>query len=199
MKLSKKNIISRHIGCNLIQLCFVVKDFDEGLEEYSRIFGAGPWFVYQNPPAELDKTVYRGRPSRMNARVALAYAGDMMYEIAAPIEGQQSIFSEVLARRGSGIHHFGFAATDFKKVQEYIAENELEEVSFGVTARGARCIMVERQGPMNAIEEYIEILPDSLPFYDFMKKCAREWDGSTLIYEGAIPQDVVARYTEDDS
>lgn len=37
------------IASDFIQICFVVEDLEAAMADYSRIFGAGPWFLYEEP------------------------------------------------------------------------------------------------------------------------------------------------------
>ncbi|WCT74521.1 VOC family protein [Sphingomonas naphthae] len=182
---------STRIQAKLIQLCFVVEDLEAAMADHSRIFGAGPWFLYKEPPAHLDRTLYRGRPTPMGTRVALGYAGDMMYELACPRPEMPSIFREVVDRQGYGLHHLGFGVRDFDAVAETLRSDGLESLHYGVTPRGARCVMVRREGAPHAIEEYIELLPASDAFYAFMRTCAAEWDGRSLVYDQPAPSDVI--------
>lgn len=181
------------IASDFIQICFVVEDLEAAMADYSRIFGAGPWFLYEEPSPELDRTLYRGKPTVMGTRVALGYAGDMMFELACPRPGMPSIFQEVAQRDGYGLHHFGLAVGDFDDVAATLEAAGLESLHFGVTARGARCVMVRRDGAPHAIEEFIEMIPASRAFYAFMKKCAAEWDGVSLVYDGPAPSDVILK------
>lgn len=181
------------IESDFIQICFVVEDLETAMEDYTRIFGAGPWFLYKEPPAEEDKTLYRGKPTPMGTRVALGYAGDMMFELASPRSGMPSIFQEVAQRNGFGLHHLGLAVRDFDSAAAALDAAGLESLHYGVTARGARCVMVQREGAPHAIEEFIEMLPASEAFYSFMKKCAAEWDGVSLVYDGPAPSDIILK------
>lgn len=181
------------IKSDLIQICFVVEDLESAMAQYSGIFGAGPWFLYEEPAPELDRTEYRGKPTRMGTRVALGYAGDMMFELACPRPGMPSIFQEVAERDGYGLHHFGLAVDDFDAVAAALEAAGLETLHFGVTARGARCAMVRREGAPHAIEEIIEMIPASRAFYAFMKTCAAEWDGTSLVYDGPSPSGIILK------
>lgn len=169
----------------LIQLCFVVADLDQAMAQCSGLFGAGPWFVAPEQPADAGATVYRGVPTPLGARVALGYAGEMMYELVCPRIGSRSIFREWADTRGYALHHFGFAVSDFDATLRAIEASGLKPLTTSTTPRGARIVMVETNASVGALAEYIEITPASRAFYAFMQSKAAGWDRRTLVYDGA--------------
>ena len=169
----------------LIQLCFVVADLNQAMAQFSVLFGVGPWFVAPEQPADAGTTVYRGVPTPLGARVALGYAGEMMYELVCPQIGSRSIFREWADTRGYALHHFGFAVSDFDATLRAIEASDLEPLTTSTTPRGARIVMVETNASLGALAEYIEITPASRAFYAFMQSKGASWDRRTLVYNGA--------------
>ncbi|BCW35862.1 hypothetical protein StoSoilA2_19180 [Arthrobacter sp. StoSoilA2] len=174
-------------GRELIQLCFVVKDLAEAMTFFSSTFGAGPWFLGPEPSDQPEHFVYRGKPTPLGARIALGYAGEMMYELVCPQPGSRSIFAEWAAERGYGLHHFGFAARDFDATVQALHKAGREVLFSGETPRGARILMVGGTEPLGALEEFIEITPAGEFFYSFMKSQAASWNHSELVYTGPLP------------
>lgn len=162
------------------QVCFTVPDLDAALAEFSARFGAGPWFVGEGPPAHLDCSIYRGEPSPLGARFGLAYAGELMLELVEPRAGSRSIFSEVVDRRGYGLHHLGFLVDDFDGAEAALTAAGRDIVTTSVTPRGARIAMVDSGAALGILEEYIELNAAGAAFYEQMKAAHRAWDGQQL-------------------
>lgn len=169
----------------LIQLCFVVADLDQAMAQFSGLFGVGPWFVGPEQPADAGATVYRGVPTPLGARVALGYAGEMMYELVCPQIRSRSIFREWADTRGYALHHFGFAVSDFDATLRAIEASGFEALTTSTTPRGARIVMIETNAPLGALAEYIEITPANRAFYAFMQSKAAGWDRRTLVHDDA--------------
>ncbi|WP_210252847.1 VOC family protein [Arthrobacter zhaoguopingii] len=174
-------------GRKLIQLCFVVPDLASGMAYFSATFGAGPWFLGPEPADQPGHFLYRGKPRPLGARIALAYAGEMMYELVCPEPGSQSIFTEWAAEHDYGLHHFGFAVHDYDATVRALEVARREILFSGETPRGARIAMVEGTGPLRALEEFIEIIPASANFYTFMRGQAAVWNRSELLFTGKLP------------
>jgi len=166
----------------LIQLCFTVADLDAAVQTFSRIAGAGPWFRVPSLPKADDFTTYRGVRKALGADIALAYAGNTMYELVAPHEGAETIFSEWVTRFGHGLHHFGYATEKFDRDLRDLKTSGVDPVMTSVTARGARVAMVEGKGPLNVLHELIEITPTSKDFYDRLHRAGRHWSASSELY-----------------
>jgi hypothetical protein len=185
--LEKEGDLRTGVDCQFMQICFVVEDLDQAMRHFSDLFKAGPWFLLQEQPAHLDKTTYRGVPTPLGARIALGYAGDMMYELVCPHAESHSIFKEWADKHGYGLHHFGFGVNDFDSTLRALDKLGLERLATSVTVRGVRIVMVGGGEPLGAIEEYIELLPSNRAFYHFMKSEAANWDREKLIYDGNLP------------
>ena len=71
----------------IIQVGIVVHDMDKALKNYTEIFGAGPWDIYEFGPPEMREPMYRGKPSEWSALLALTWVGDRHVELIKPIKG----------------------------------------------------------------------------------------------------------------
>ena len=132
------------------QIGVVVKDLDKVVEDWSNLFGFGPWSFVDTP----------------TMRLASAFVGPVQFELAQPVEGQPQgrpgkLFSDFLSKWGDGVHHVAFCVDDVN-----------EEVS-KLTARGVEVIArhdgdwayVESSGPGSTI---FELQPRST--HDQLKK-----------------------------
>lgn len=92
------------------QIGIVVRDIDEGMARYGRMFGLGPFW-------RLD-TDYEGRyrdwRGRFANRNAFTRWGDLYLEMIQPVVGEGNA-KEWLDTRGEGIFHLGYAVDDMKQ------------------------------------------------------------------------------------
>lgn len=170
-------------NAELIQLCFIVESLDEAMGLFAERVSAGPWFVTEHDGRSPHST-YRGVPSPLTARIGLAYGGSMMYELVEPTGTAESIFTEHVARHGFGLHHLGFGIADFDGEREARGLTEDDVLFSDRTPRGARVAMIDGRNAFGALEEIIELTPESLAYYEQMQLAARQWDGVTLLWPG---------------
>lgn len=90
-----------HIG-------IAVKDIDETMKLFSRLFGAVE--IGRKTFAELGQTS------------ALIGIGDFKIELMAPY-GDNGVVSEFLRKRGEGIHHISIITDNIDTEDEHLAEN----------------------------------------------------------------------------
>jgi catechol 2,3-dioxygenase-like lactoylglutathione lyase family enzyme len=105
----------------IIQVGIVVHDMDRALEQYTRVFGAGPWDIYEFGPPEMREPTYMGKPSEWSALLALTWVGDRHVELIKPLKGP-NVYYDFIEKHGAGIHHIkewvedcGKAIAEYKK------------------------------------------------------------------------------------
>ncbi len=85
-------------------ISYAVKDIDEVVAAWSRLYGIGPWTYRENGGKDV-----KGRPWKI--KMAFAYLGPMEVELVSCLEGR--IFqSRFIDTWGEGIHHIGFFVDD---------------------------------------------------------------------------------------
>lgn len=88
---------------SIIEICHVVADMDAALVHWTQTIKAGPFFMGEMRFEQGH--LYRGAPATLAMRVAFGFSGGLLIELVQPLPGDQSVFSEVLAKRGPGYHH----------------------------------------------------------------------------------------------
>lgn len=88
------------------QVAVVVEDLENAVREWSRILEVGPWTAYTLAPPRLRDCRYRGQAVDFSLRHALAFSGDVQFELVQPLSGP-SIFTDHLSRHGEGLQHLG--------------------------------------------------------------------------------------------
>ena len=113
------------------QIALVVRDLDASVRAYWALLRVGPWTSYTLTPDILKDMTYGGEPAEFSFRHALAWKGDVQFELVQPLSGP-SIFADHLAEHGEGLHHVGIYVPDQPR-----AMRELE-------AEGYRCLQSAR-------------------------------------------------------
>ena len=88
------------------QCALVVRDLDEAVRRFVDQFGIGPWTGYRLGPPRLREMLYDGEAVEFSFRHALAWQGELQFELIEPLEGP-SIFADHLKAHGEGLHHIG--------------------------------------------------------------------------------------------
>jgi methylmalonyl-CoA/ethylmalonyl-CoA epimerase len=122
------------------QCATVVHDLDQAVRAWTDELGIGPWTAYRLEPPRLKDTRYHGAAVEFSLLHALAWQGDVQFELVQPLAGP-SIFTDHLEAHGEGLHHVGRYVTDHAAaVAEAIAKGFVPLQSargFGAEGDGA--------------------------------------------------------------
>ncbi len=94
------------LGPPFKQCAVVVRDLDEAVRRWGEYLGIGPWTAYRLEPPRLKQMRYHGREVEFSLRHALAWQGELQFELVQPLSGP-SIFADHLATHGEGLQHVG--------------------------------------------------------------------------------------------
>jgi methylmalonyl-CoA/ethylmalonyl-CoA epimerase len=95
------------------QVGFVVKDLEATVENWTKLFGVGPWQFYTYEKPLLKKMSYQGKPVEYRMRLALANVGSLRIELIQPLEGD-TVYADFVREHGYGMHHFGLLTDDME-------------------------------------------------------------------------------------
>jgi hypothetical protein len=90
----------------IAQICMIVPDLDQAVENYWKIFGIGPWHFYTYGKPLVKRMTRHGKPAEYKMRVALSHIGNLRIELIEPLEGD-TVYSEFVEKHGYGVHHLG--------------------------------------------------------------------------------------------
>jgi methylmalonyl-CoA/ethylmalonyl-CoA epimerase len=88
------------------QCAVVVHDLDDAVRRWSERLRIGPWTAYRLDSTRLKEMRYHGEDVEFSLRHALAWQGDLQFELVQPLDGP-SIFADHLETYGEGLHHVG--------------------------------------------------------------------------------------------
>jgi len=160
----------------LIQTAFVSADIRTTMAEMTRAMKVGPWFLREH--GVFADQFYRGQPATTALSIAMGYAGDMLFEIIQQLDDSPSVYRDVVAQRGFGMHHFGVASDDFEATCAHYTAESFEEVYVAEVANGARVAYFDTFGRLPAMIEVIEYLPATQAMFASFKAAAENWDGT---------------------
>jgi methylmalonyl-CoA/ethylmalonyl-CoA epimerase len=104
------------------QVALVVEDLDSSVKAWHDRLGIGPWTAWRLGPRILQDMTYHGTATAFEFRHALAWQGDIQFELVQPISGP-SIFADHLRQHGPGLHHVGkYVADHPAAVQAVLAD-----------------------------------------------------------------------------
>jgi methylmalonyl-CoA/ethylmalonyl-CoA epimerase len=122
------------------QCALVVEDLDAAVRRWSDELGVGPWTAYRLEPPRLKEMYYRGAEVTFSLRHALAWQGELQFELVQPLDGP-SIWADHLAVHGPGLHHIGKYVSDHTAAVAAALEAGFEPLQsargFGVEGDGA--------------------------------------------------------------
>jgi len=93
------------------QCAVVVEDLDEAVRRWAELLGIGPWTAYRLEPPLLKEMRYHGEEVEFSLRHALAWQGELQFELVQPLGGP-GIFADHLAAHGEGLQHIGKYVAD---------------------------------------------------------------------------------------
>jgi methylmalonyl-CoA/ethylmalonyl-CoA epimerase len=118
-------------GTELDQIGIVVNDLHAFTRELSRLFGIGPFRIFEWPIEGVDpQATYHGQPGSFRLLLAFVTVGKIQVEIVQPLEGQ-NIYSDFLRDHGPGLHHFRLTIPGFEKGVQALIEDGIEHIASG--------------------------------------------------------------------
>jgi methylmalonyl-CoA/ethylmalonyl-CoA epimerase len=162
----------------VMQMAFVVRDFEAALDFWTGTMGVGPFFV--NDKVMLEDVRYRGAPSDIDFRMAIGYWGDVQVELIHQRNDAPSSYKEWLDAGREGLHHVCVLVDDMAQARRVCAEAGAEVVQEG-RLPGGEVIYVDTGGGPGTLVEVLKLPQAGHERFAAMREAARDWDGSNPI------------------
>jgi catechol 2,3-dioxygenase-like lactoylglutathione lyase family enzyme len=159
------------------QVGYVVDDLDRAIAGWLEL-GVGPWFVMRGLALQAD---YRGEPCETTLSLAFANSGEMQIELIQQMDATPSIFTEILAAHGPGLHQLAFWARDFAATMNEVEKAGWPVVWSGGEGYGVRFAYVEPPNAPAAVIEISELTDATAANAVFIHDAAAEWDGTNPV------------------
>jgi hypothetical protein len=96
---------------DIFQQAYFVDDLRASIEEWSRVFGAGPFVLSEHH--RTDSFDYRGTDHQADVSYAFGYLGDTMIQFIQQHDDTPSIYRDMYEPGQFGYHHCGVLVEDF--------------------------------------------------------------------------------------
>ncbi len=164
---------------NYMQLCWVVPDLEAAIAHWVRTAGAGPFFVFEE--LHFDDGIYRGAPADIQpCRAAIGQMGDMQIELVSPTTDGPGIWTDVVPRGQSGLHHTGLYCTDYEADRAACLAGG-GEMAFEGLMMGARTCYIDTISTLGFMTELITANPIAEQVFAAIRASSEGWDGSDPI------------------
>ena len=103
------------------QVGVVVKNVDEAIDYYTRVFGLGPFQTIEFAP---DKHWVKEKPTPIRLKIGQCEWGSMLFELIEPVEGDAP-HKWFLAEKGEGLQHLGFIVDNYDEWLSYLKDKDI--------------------------------------------------------------------------
>jgi len=161
----------------VFQIAFVPADFDAALAYWTKIVGAGPFFLMEH--IKTENTKYRGAPTDIDFSAAIGYWNDLQIELIIQHNDAPSIFSEWRAAEREGLHHVCMlvpSIIDARDASAAVGATIAQEMEAG--GGQSQIIYVDTGGGPGTMIEMVQTNAERRnTFFAPMREAARGWDG----------------------
>jgi hypothetical protein len=157
------------------QLGFIVEDIHDAMDSFTNHVRAGPWFLMERV---LIKNVnYRGRISQISASLAYGNVGHLQVELIQQHDSAVSVFTEMIATRGYGLHHQGLAVRDFDAELNKFKRMGHEVAAYAENDIPTRAAFLDTKGKFPTMIEIMETNETVEAMFTAMYHATVGWDG----------------------
>ena len=163
-------------GDGVIQTAYIVEDIRAAMDVFTRHLNVGPWFWREG--GVFPWQVYRGKPTDVELSIAMGYSGSMQYELIQQLNEVPSVYTEVVKKRGYGLHHFGVGASDYAARCAHYTKAGFELVYEAEVSGGNKVAYFDTMDVLSAFTEVINMSPATETMFTRFQQAAAGWDGS---------------------
>ena len=164
---------------NYMQLCWVVPDLEAPIAHWVRTAGAGPFFLFEE--LHFDQGIYRGAPADIQpCRAAIGQMGEMQIELVVPADDGPGIWTDVVPRGKTGLHHAGLYCTDYE-AERAACLAAGGTMAFEGLMMGAKTGYIDTVTSLGFMTELITANPIAEQVFGAFRAAAQGWDGSDPI------------------
>ncbi len=159
---------------SILELCQVVRDMDRALDHWTRVMGAGPFFVFDVPV--LPGQIYRGQSTQVAMKVGFGFSGGLLIELLQQTNDGPSVFTEMLDSHGETYHHVMLRIPYDEGVQRLSGEGYAMAFS-GAMPSGERFALFDTRGGNGGYIELMDLSPAMEASLERMHAAHLVWDG----------------------
>ncbi len=162
------------------QIGYVVRDIEAAVNEWTEVFGVGPFFYFEKAP--IENFLYMGKPSPVEISAALSFSGRLQIELICQTNDAPSMYLDFLGAGCEGLHHIAYWV---EKIDEMmitrITDSGYEIGQAGETRGEGRFFYFVSKKDPGTIIELSEIMGAKAEFYKYIETEAGNWDGNNPV------------------
>lgn len=164
---------------NYVQACWVVPDLQQAMENWASQAGVGPFFYFDD--VQYENAIYRGEPWQpVKFHAAIAQAGNLQIELVTQLDDGLSMFSELVPRGESRLHHMSTYTRDFDTDLAYYCAAGAEVVFSGLM-KGSPVCWLDTVATLGFMIELMSASPVKEQVFAQFRAAAENWDGKELV------------------
>jgi hypothetical protein len=163
---------------NAFQSAWVVDDIYETANLWAEKTGIGPFFVAEYGEGALIDTLYRGAPSTLTMKTALAQAGKMQIELIQPTGDMPSAYRDTVPMGRTAFHHIALWSSDVEAGIAGYEEKGFEVATRGNAAGIVQFAYIDTSAVFGHMIELVEKNDIIQGIFDSVATAAIGWDGS---------------------
>ncbi len=166
----------------IMQMGFVVDDFDEPIKHWTEKLNVGPFFILEH--LDLKDFHYRGNKSNIDFSVAISFSGDMQIELIKQHCDTSSIYNEYSEIKRGDLHHICRLTPDINNDIKILENQGYKNIQGGETEDGGiKFAYLDAQENYGSILELAELAEENLVLTEAMKNASKNWDKKDSIME----------------
>lgn len=163
---------------------YVVRDIQAAMAHWIDVLQVGPWFYIDR--VKTDWFRHRGQDSTVEMSIALANAGDLQIELIQQRNDAPSMYKEFLDAGHEGLQHVAFWSTDYQSLYDRALAQDYKLGHEGqIGGEQGRFAYFDTGAPADlhagTVIEISDISGNKGRFFDHVRKCAQDWDGTDPI------------------
>lgn len=159
----------------IVQIAYAVDDVRTAARAWSRLTGAGPFFVREHIP--IAWATHAGRPAVFDHSTALGQWGPLMLELVVHHEVSPPALEQRIRGRGRGINHVAWFVDDLATERERLERDGHTEVMAASTGTTTFAFFEPEFGAGHLVECY-EATGPLRDRYLMVRAAAADWDGA---------------------
>ena len=168
----------------IMQMAFVVDDFDKAIEFWTKKMNVGPFLKIEN--VEFKELYYKGKATNLDFAGALSYTGNMQIELIKQYCDTPSIYTEYDNNKKGPLHHVCALTTDIKNDITVMESQGYTNLQGGKTQDNGKFAYLHTKDKKDPIFELAQLSKSGLDFFDMMKDAAKNWDRKSAIIEAEV-------------
>lgn len=163
---------------------YVVRDIQAAMAHWIEVLKVGPWFYIER--VQTDYFRHRGQDSPVEMSIALANSGDLQIELIQQRNEAPSLYKEFLDAGHEGLQHVAYWSTNYQSLYDQALQQGYTVGHEGQIGgeRGRFAYFDTGASPgahPGTVIEISDISGNKGRFFDHVRDCARDWDGTRPI------------------